>query len=62
MKRRLIIYTLVAVAALVASTAAWAHAEVSPGIVAAKHRLLVYFVAERDKWGTVIRDAHIRLE
>jgi uncharacterized protein YcnI len=37
MKRRLIIYTLVTIAALVASSAAWAHAEVSPSITAAKH-------------------------
>src|SRR5262249_62222675 len=34
----------------------------SSGLVAAKDRLLVYFAAERDKWGTVIRKAHIRLE
>jgi uncharacterized protein YcnI len=37
MKRRLIIYPLVTVAALLAASAAWAHAEVSPSITAAKH-------------------------
>ena len=37
MKRRLIIYPLATVAALLAASAAWAHAEVSPSITAAKH-------------------------
>src|SRR5262249_9758927 len=37
MKRRLIIYTVGALAALVLTSSAWAHAEVSPSITAAKH-------------------------
>jgi uncharacterized protein YcnI len=37
MKRRLIIYTVGVLAALVLTSSAWAHAEVSPSITAAKH-------------------------
>ena len=37
MKRRLIIYPVILAAALVAASGAWAHAEVSPAVTAAKH-------------------------